>query len=79
VLVLPSIAATETFGLVQVEAHVSGIPTICTNLPTGVTRVTRDEVTGLVVPRADSAALASALRRLLSDNSLRSRLGEAAQ
>jgi glycosyltransferase involved in cell wall biosynthesis len=79
VLVLPSSAPTETFGLVQVEAHVSGVPTICTDLPTGVTSVNRHELTGLVVPPADSEALAAALRRLTSDGDLRRRLGEAAQ
>ena len=79
VLVLPSVAPTETFGLVQVEAHVSGTPTICTSLPTGVTRVTQHEVTGLVVPPADAAALAASLRRLLSDAPLRQQLGEEAQ
>ncbi len=79
VLVLPSCARTEAFGLVQLEAHASGIPTISTALPTGVTYVNEHEVTGLVVPPADSDALARALHLLLRDNSLRLRLGAQAQ
>ena len=78
-LVLPSCEPTETFGLVQVEAHASGIPTICTNLPTGVTTVNLDGVTGLVTPVGDSARLAAAIRRLLDDPDERARMGAAAQ
>lgn len=78
-LVLPSSENTETFGLVQLEAHVSGKPTICTDLPTGVTSVNLNGVTGLVVPPRDSGALADAINRLLHDPELRSRLGEQAQ
>ena len=37
----------------------------------------RDERTGVVVPPGDPPALADAIERLLSDPTLRSRLGEA--
>ena len=79
VLVLPSCARTEAFGLVQLEAHASGIPTISTSLPTGVAFVNEDGVTGQVVPPANSAKLAEALNLLLGNDDLRRRLGAQAQ
>jgi rhamnosyl/mannosyltransferase len=78
-LVLPSTERTETFGLVQVEAHVSGIPAICTALPTGVALVNEHGYTGLVVPPGDATALGTAIRRLIDDSALRRRFGDQAQ
>lgn len=75
VLVLPSVAESETYGLVQVEAMASGVPVVSTNLPTGVPWVNQDGVTGLIVPPRDATALAGALNRL-ADPSLRRTLGE---
>ena len=72
---LPSIAESEAFGFVQLEAHACGKPVVSTDLPTGVPYANLDEVTGLIVPPKDSAALATALNRLLSDEALRRRLG----
>ena len=76
--VLPSIARTEAFGVVQIEAMAAGRPVVSTNLPTGVPWVNQDGVSGLVVPPGDAAALGDALRRLLEDAALRQRLGEGA-
>jgi rhamnosyl/mannosyltransferase len=75
VFVLPSVAVTEAYGLVQVEAMAAGIPVVSTNLPTGVPWVNQDGVTGLVVPPGDAEALAQALCRLLGDEELRRSLG----
>jgi glycosyltransferase involved in cell wall biosynthesis len=77
VFVLPSITRNEAFGLVQAEAMACGKPVVSCALDSGVPWVNQDGVTGLVVPPADSGALAIALRRLLGEDALRRRLGEA--
>ncbi len=73
---LPSVEPAEGFGIVQIEAMASGRPVVCCELHNGVTWVNQDEVTGLVVPPANPAALAGALRRLMQDPALRAKLGE---
>jgi len=78
-LVLPSTYESETFGIVQLEAMAAGKPVISTALPTGLAWVNRHGVTGLLVPPANADALADAMNRLLEDDALRQRLGEAAR
>ena len=79
VFCLPSVARSEAFGLVQIEAHAAGTPVVSTNLPTGVPYANLHEVTGLIVPPGDAPALRAARSRLLSDDDLRVRLGRQAQ
>jgi glycosyltransferase involved in cell wall biosynthesis len=79
VFCLPSVARSEAFGLVQIEAHAAGTPVVSTALTTGVPYANLDGVTGLIVPPGDELALREALTRLLSDDELRARLGRQAQ
>lgn len=79
VFCLPSVARSEAFGLVQLEAHAAGTPVVSTRLTTGVPFANQDGVTGLTVPPGDVPALAEALQTLVADDSLRVRLGAQAR
>lgn len=79
VLVLPSVARSEAFGLVQIEAMSYGKPVINTNLPSGVPYVGVDSVTGYTVEPGDVDALADAMRKLITDPALVAEMGAAAR
>ncbi|MBW3664452.1 MAG: glycosyltransferase family 4 protein [Actinobacteria bacterium] len=76
VFVLPSYR--EGFSRVLLEAMSSGVPVVTTDVP-GCRDVIRDGENGIVVPARDENALASAIERLISDASLRQRLGQEAR
>lgn len=63
---------------VLLEAMALGTACVSTDV-TGIPEVVQDEVTGLVVPRDDSEALAVALERLLFEGQLRTRISRRAR
>ena len=81
--VLPSVTlrgAKETWGLVVNEAFNQGVPVIATDaVGAAAGGLVRDGENGFVVPERDSAAIAGALRRLIGDEDLRSRLSMGAK
>lgn len=77
--VLPACERSEAFGTVQIEAMVSGLPVISTELGTGTSYVNEHGKTGLVVPPRDTEALAKAILTLLSDKDLRLQMGRYAR
>jgi glycosyltransferase involved in cell wall biosynthesis len=73
-VVLPSVA--EAFGLVLAEALYLGTPVVASRVG-GIPEIVDDGVDGVLVPPADSGALADAIVGLLTDGQERQRLAGA--
>jgi glycosyltransferase involved in cell wall biosynthesis len=74
VFVLPSVIQ-EALPMVVLEAMASGLPIIASNVG-GVPELVQHEKTGLLVKPGDLGELAEALRKLLSDERLREKMGK---
>lgn len=68
---------SEGLPMVILEAMATGLPVVAFDCPTGPRDLVVDEVTGLVVPARDTAALAEAISRVAADEPLRRRMGSA--
>ena len=78
IFVFTSLREGEGMPGVIIEAGLTGLPTVATDVP-GVTTVLEDSVTGFVVPVADFASLVDACERLVLDRNLRTRMGAEAR
>lgn len=76
IFAMPSLQ--EGFGMALLEAMHYGLPVVTTNI-SALPELVEDGVNGLLVPPADSAALAKALERLIDSPSLRQSLGNEAR
>jgi glycosyltransferase involved in cell wall biosynthesis len=81
-LVGPSVVARngkrEGIPVVLMEAMSCGLPVVASRL-SGIPELVDDGVSGLLVPPGDATSLATAIRRLVEDPDLRTRMGTAAR
>lgn len=77
--VLPSHLRSEAYGMVLVEAAMFGRPMISCQIGTGTSFINNNGETGYVVPPEAPHALAAAMNRLLTDEALGERFGQAAR
>jgi glycosyltransferase involved in cell wall biosynthesis len=68
----------EAYGLAYLEAQAMGLPIVAEAIA-GVPEVVEHDQTGLLTPAGDRDAFAGAIARLLTDDDLRSRLGQQAR
>jgi len=75
VVVLPSLAHMESFGMVLIEAMACKTPVIGTNIG-GIPEVINDGVDGFVVAPKDSNALELAISKIVTNQDLAIRMGQ---
>jgi glycosyltransferase involved in cell wall biosynthesis len=78
IMVFPSRPAGEGMPGVLIEAGLSGVPVVATDVP-GVRTIVGDSETGIVVPQHETAAMVAAVDRLLRNERLRITMGRAAR
>lgn len=69
VVVLPSLADVESFGIVLIEAMACQTPVVGTNIG-GIPEIIRDGIDGFLVPSNDSYALALAISKIVANKEL---------
>ena len=70
---------TEGLPMVLIEAMRSGLPVVSTDCPYGPSDIIEDGETGLLVPLTNDEAFVKAVSALMTDKSLRKRMGERAK
>lgn len=78
ILAFPSIANSEAFGLVQLEAMIYKKPVINTDLPTGVPFVSVNNISGITVKKENVQEFADAIQKLADDDEFRKKMGAGA-
>ncbi|MFB9839576.1 glycosyltransferase [Actinoallomurus acaciae] len=76
--IVASASSAESFGMTLAEAMRRGVPVVSTNCPLGPAEIITPGVDGLLVPVGDGQALVDALLALVSDETARRRMGQAA-
>lgn len=76
IFLLPSYR--ESFGVTVIEAAACGVPAVASRI-CGLTDAVEEDVTGLMHPPGDVAALCDCLKRLCTDSTLRLKMGNAAR
>ncbi|MEV6673212.1 glycosyltransferase family 4 protein [Streptomyces sp. NPDC051162] len=71
-------SSLESFGMTIVEAMRSGLPVVSTDCPHGPGEIIDNGVDGLLVPTGKVDAIAGGLLKLINDDDLRRRMGQAA-
>ena len=75
VLVLPSLAQMEAFGMVFIEAMACKTPIIGTKIG-GIPEVISNNKDGFLVPPSNADALKQAIKKIISNKDLAKRMGE---
>ncbi|KAA6303738.1 MAG: N-acetyl-alpha-D-glucosaminyl L-malate synthase [Candidatus Ordinivivax streblomastigis] len=76
IFIFPTFYSNETFGLVNLEAMQQGLPIVTTD-EGGIPDIVEDGATGYIVEKQNSEALAERIEKLLNNQQLRVKMGQA--